>query len=283
MSWTQDGGNDAEKISERDREWMPHAVALTYLLHPFSILSCAGMSTIVLDHLLVSLAILTALRGLPVQANILLAVASHISPYFALSVPAVAIMLNKSRAGTSLVVSACLFTASISIIIAASGLALGSFDFITNVYVFVATVPDMLPNVGLFWYFFMEIFDHFQSFFLFIFQFHMAVYPIPLSMRLSHRPTFLALCLLAISAVFKSYPSIGDTCLCFALAPLFHRQVAGASSIYYLAQVLLFVSGEQHPRTPVDDTLFCCTIIDSVTQSEIRRLAIPMLNRYLAI
>jgi hypothetical protein len=33
-------------------------------------------------------------------------------------------------------------------------------------------VPDLTPNVGLFWYFFMEIFDHFKSFFLFIFQYH---------------------------------------------------------------------------------------------------------------
>ena len=47
---------------------------------------------------------------------------------------------------------------------------LRSWEWIKPVYLFTLTVPDLTPNVGLFWYFFIEIFDHFKSFFLFIFQ-----------------------------------------------------------------------------------------------------------------
>lgn len=31
------------------------------------------------------------------------------------------------------------------------------------------TVPDLTPNVGLWWYFFTEMFDHFRNFFLMVF------------------------------------------------------------------------------------------------------------------
>ena len=41
-------------------------------------------------------------------------------------------------------------------------------------------------------YFFIEIFDHFKSFFLFIFQYSILLYPLPLALRLRHRPAFLA-------------------------------------------------------------------------------------------
>lgn len=32
------------------------------------------------------------------------------------------------------------------------------------------TVPDLTPNVGMWWYFFTEMFDHFRAFFLGVFQ-----------------------------------------------------------------------------------------------------------------
>lgn len=31
-------------------------------------------------------------------------------------------------------------------------------------------LPDLTPNVGLWWYFFTEMFDHFRSFFLMVFS-----------------------------------------------------------------------------------------------------------------
>ena len=45
------------------------------------------------------------------------------------------------------------------------------------------TVPDLTPNIGLFWYFFTEAFEHFRVFFLCVFQINAFIYVLPLSVR----------------------------------------------------------------------------------------------------
>ena len=50
------------------------------------------------------------------------------------------------------------------------------------------SVPDHMPNLGLFWYFFMLVFDHFRQFFLWIFQINVFIYSVPLAIRLRFKP-----------------------------------------------------------------------------------------------
>lgn len=45
-------------------------------------------------------------------------------------------------------------------------------------------VQDLTPNIGLYWYFFIEMFDHFRNFFLLVFQAHLACYALPITMKL---------------------------------------------------------------------------------------------------
>lgn len=46
------------------------------------------------------------------------------------------------------------------------------------------SVPDLTPNIGLFWYFFAEMFEHFRFFFICVFQINIFLYTIPLSIKL---------------------------------------------------------------------------------------------------
>ena len=41
-------------------------------------------------------------------------------------------------------------------------------------------VPELTPNMGLFWYLFLEMFDHFREFFILVFQLNAFFYIIPL-------------------------------------------------------------------------------------------------------
>jgi GPI-anchor transamidase subunit U len=45
------------------------------------------------------------------------------------------------------------------------------------------TVPDLTPNVGLWWYFFTEMFDHFRSFFLMVFTAMVVIGTIPITIK----------------------------------------------------------------------------------------------------
>lgn len=81
-------------------------------------------------------------------------------------------------------------------------------------------LPDLSPNIGLWWYFFIEIFDHFRDFFLLAFNVHAASYSIPLTIKYRQDPLFAATALCGFTAVLKSYPTMGDTGLFLSLLAL---------------------------------------------------------------
>jgi len=53
------------------------------------------------------------------------------------------------------------------------------------------SVPDQTPNLGLFWYFFTETFEHFRVFFLCVFQMNAFVYVIPLTIRFRYTSNYM--------------------------------------------------------------------------------------------
>lgn len=44
-------------------------------------------------------------------------------------------------------------------------------------------LTDLTPNVGVFWYFFIELFDQFRSFFMLVFQFHAFIFTLPVCIK----------------------------------------------------------------------------------------------------
>jgi hypothetical protein len=62
---------------------------------------------------------------------------------------------------------------------------------------------DLAPNLGLWWYFFAEIFDHFRSFFLFVFNIQPLLLLLPISLRLARRPVVLTIIATFLITLFK--------------------------------------------------------------------------------
>ena len=91
-------------------------------------------------------------------------------------------------------------------------------------------LPDLTPNVGLWWYFFIEMFDSFRSFFLVVFQLHLLIYVLPLILRLHRNPLAIITTLTGIISIFKSYPSVSDLALYLGLLSL-HTPIFSRSSL----------------------------------------------------
>lgn len=98
-----------------------------------------------------------------------------------------------------------------------------SWEFIPATYGVHILFPDLTPNVGLWWYFFIEIFDSFRDFFLGVFWLHLAGYVGGLTVRLRRQPLFIITSSIGIFAIFKPYTSIADISLYFALLPLYRH------------------------------------------------------------
>jgi GPI-anchor transamidase subunit U len=62
----------------------------------------------------------------------------------------------------------------------------GSWEFLSSTYGVQLLLPDLTPNVGLWWYFFIEMFDSFREFFLGVFWLHLAGYVGGLTCRLRY-------------------------------------------------------------------------------------------------
>ena len=99
----------------------------------------------------------------------------------------------------------------------------GSWDFIPATYGFHLLVPHLTPNMGLWWYFLIEIFDPFRNFFLGVFWVHVIGYVGGMTIRIRRQPLFVLTSLLGIFAIFKPYPSISDVSLFLAFLSLYQH------------------------------------------------------------
>lgn len=106
-----------------------------------------------------------------------------------------------------------------------TGLGSAGGCWASSVWGFLLSVGDYTPNIGLFWYFFTELFDAFRPFFRFVFLSHAALMALPLAVRFPRRPLFLTWAQLLISCTFKPYPSVGDLVPWMTLLPLLQQQL----------------------------------------------------------
>ena len=117
-----------------------------------------------------------------------------------------------------------------------------SWEFLASTYGVQLTLTDLTPNVGLWWYFFGEMFDPFRSFFLAVFWLHLASYVAGLTIRIRRQPLAVLALLLGIFATFKPYPAIGDTALFLAVVPLYRHVFPLMLYPYLITAVVLYAT-----------------------------------------
>ncbi|RKP11212.1 GPI transamidase subunit PIG-U [Thamnocephalis sphaerospora] len=229
---------------------VPALAAALYLFNPYLVLSCLARSTLSFSHLFVLSSVALAMQGHAIASMGALAGATYLSFYPVTLLPAVLLLVHTTRSST---VSTLLrsrraqwhtgvFFVWLALLLIASRAFLGSWDFVEATYGVILTVPDLTPNVGLFWYYFMEMFDHFRSLFLVVFQMNALLYALPVTYRFQRFPLFSVFVLCGIMSAFKSYPSWGDTVLHLAFLPLFTELFQYLRYSYVIALVYAFSS-----------------------------------------
>jgi phosphatidylinositol glycan class U len=215
--------------------WSFEEIQLTgrrFLFNPFTVATCIARSTSALSNLFILAAIAKACQGASITFVFSLSVASYLSMHPVLLFPPLLLVCYDVRASKSKsTASPFAFTLAHTVgLLAASGVLLylsalltGSWEFLTSTYGVRLLLPDLTPNVGLWWYFFIEMFDSFRQFFLGVFWLHVASYMPGLTIRLHKQPLFVATTLTGIFAIFTPYPSIADAALYLSLLPLFRH------------------------------------------------------------
>uniref|UniRef100_A0AC11BN42 Phosphatidylinositol glycan anchor biosynthesis class U n=1 Tax=Ovis aries TaxID=9940 RepID=A0AC11BN42_SHEEP len=235
-----------------EMRYIPLKVAMFYLLNPYTILSCVAKSTCAINNTLIAFFILATMKGSAFLSAIFLALATYQSLYpLTLFVPGLLYLLQrqyipvKVKSKAFWIFSweyAMMYIGSLVVVVCLSFFLLSSWDFIPAVYGFILSVPDLTPNIGLFWYFFAEMFEHFSLFFVCVFQINVFFYTIPLAIKLKEHPIFFMFIQIAIIAIFKSYPTVGDVALYMAFFPVWNHLYRFLRNIFVLACIIIICS-----------------------------------------
>lgn len=201
-------------------------VAAIYLFNPFTLLSTLAKSTVVFSNATVAVAVVAAATHKPVQAMTVLALAAVLSGYPLYLMPALATLVLQCTSSTSPPSKAyirlgAVFFLACGLFVLLSYQMTGNWNFLNSVYGTILFFSDLTPNIGLWWYFFTEMFEFFRSFFMGVFQIYVAAFALPVTIRFTNNPIFALATMVGISTLLKSYPEVGDIGFYFTLLALF--------------------------------------------------------------
>jgi phosphatidylinositol glycan class U len=224
-------------------------LTVSFLFNPFTLAANLGRSTSLFSTCAILHAIADAVSGAPFSAMVALAFAGYLSLSPILLLPPLVLLAydrrpQNSRTPKSILAFAAACTSAVAVVLAVlfflSYLVTGSWEFLPSTYGVQLTLSDLAPNVGLWWYFFVEMFDSFRSFFLAVFWLHLSSYVAGLTIRIRRQPLVVLTLLLGIFAIFKPYPSIADTSLFLALVPLYRHVFPLMRYTFLSASVILY-------------------------------------------
>ncbi|KAF2007265.1 CDC91 cell division cycle 91-like protein [Amniculicola lignicola CBS 123094] len=239
------------KSSRKDLRWSSAAIAATFLFSPFTITTCIARSTSALTNLFILTAMAKASQGASFTFIFAMAMASYLAMHPILLFPPLVLLCYDARTIKSKTAPNPLaftathvlgFAAACGGLLGLSALLTGSWEFLAATYGVRLLLPDLTPNVGLWWYFFTEMFDSFREFFLGVFWLHVASYMPGLTIRLRTQPLFVATTLTGIFAVFTPYPSAADASLYLSLVPLFRHLFPLMRYTFLASATILYAS-----------------------------------------
>ncbi|XP_055591959.1 phosphatidylinositol glycan anchor biosynthesis class U protein [Uranotaenia lowii] len=230
------------QISAQDLQNIPYYVALAYAFNPYTILNCVGQTTTVLSNFLLASFMLGMAFRWRTLSCLALALETQINIYpCVLIIPAALYIAQRDKSKLSSIVGTCAIFVTMFLGLNYGSFALmGDWSFVDATYGFIFNCRDLQPNIGLFWYFFTEMFDHFRTLFLYTFQINaLLLYLFPLTFKLHKEPVMLLTMLLALGVVFRPYPCVGDVSMYLALLPLWksiskfmgHNFIVGATML----------------------------------------------------
>jgi len=197
-------------------------IACFYMFNPFTLLTTFAKSTYLINNLvLVSMFSALLQEQFPVVMT-LLSLSSYLTyqSWFLLIPICYHIYVNKSF--LQMFKNFLVFVFFSAILLASSYLlANHSFKFMDLCYLTIIKFKKITPNLGLWWYFFTEIFEFFNDFYLSLFNLYSFIYVLPISMRFiipnnNLNSLFAIWIIIGIINLTKAYPVLTDYSLFYS-------------------------------------------------------------------
>lgn len=218
-------------------EWMP---GIIYALNPLVLLSCLSQSSIIWTNFLLAKIIHSIIvKKDLVTTAMAFTFLSYLDCYNVTLLFPILTMLNLNT------YKIFTFLSMVGITMIALMLVSNPFDnWYQSVYVDRIMMNKVFPNLGLWWYFFIEMFQEFIPFFKSVFNLFCIGITLPITIRFYKQPLYSFIICWGWIILTKPYPSIGESGLLISLLPIF-KPILGYlkypmfTSLLYLHAVIL--------------------------------------------
>lgn len=223
------------KFAQRQKlKVSPWIVGATFAFNPIAVLANQAKSSMVFTNAALISALYHASAGHVSLSAACVAVASYLNytPVFLI------FPLGKAAVKTgNLFRFISMVTLSISVLIGVSYQITGDWKFLCSTYGTVITFGKIAPNMGLWWYFFTEMFEFFIPFYTEVFTLYNVAFVIPLTIKLDG--IFAFIMTLGWLNFSKPYPELTDLPLYLSL--LFLLESYFSYLEYVVVYMLLFL------------------------------------------
>lgn len=236
---------------------MPQICCLMYYCNPIAILatSCThspSFQGVIYMFLLIaireSMAISTVgTKRRALRSTAFLAFASYFEPYNVVYLLPIAIWIGRSSDGTQwnrglVGVTIGLFCFCFGLLQVVSVILVEDYtSVLAKTYGYVHGFFVMNPNMGLSWYFFIQMFDRFRRYFVAMFNLLQFIFVAPLAIRLHKYPIVLTTAFFLLGTLFKPVQTLHDAALGLALVAMAPRTVSrmGNASLVSLFAIIV--------------------------------------------
>ncbi|KAM7541033.1 hypothetical protein Aperf_G00000046146 [Anoplocephala perfoliata] len=187
-----------------------------FALNPFSVFAFGSHSIGIVPIVLTVCIFISIAKEYTCVASILCALGCYINIYSGYLMLAVLAQCRKYK--WRLLLAACLFVSTIAGLLLATYTVEQSWEFMRYCYLSNIYALNTTPNLGLFWYMYVEMFAHFNVFFVWTMQLLICALCLGLLFRFYEDPLFLALTLSMTTGILKPYNSIAEFGCTLALA-----------------------------------------------------------------
>ncbi|SMN19828.1 similar to Saccharomyces cerevisiae YLR459W GAB1 GPI transamidase subunit, involved in attachment of glycosylphosphatidylinositol (GPI) anchors to proteins [Maudiozyma saulgeensis] len=223
--------------------WLP---ALVYAINPLSLMSCLSKSSVIFTNWCIINAVVQAINGnIPITA-MFISLSGYLSLYPILLIFPLINLINLNSSNPQKVnntirlilytIYYCGFLIFISYKINGN-----NWNFLRANYMVLLNFEIVTPNLGIWWYFFIEMFTEFIPFFKGTFGLFLLSFVIPLAIRFCAQPFCASITILGWLILTKPYPVLGDYGFWFSFLAYF-VPIAGYMR-YKVFSMLLFIHG----------------------------------------
>ncbi|CAI2312913.1 unnamed protein product [Caenorhabditis sp. 36 PRJEB53466] len=190
-----------------------------YAFNPITIISTGILSLTVIQNFALAAVFLFFVTDRPVLCALIIGAWSSFTIYPFVLLSCLAFRSNGSAVKLCLLAIISLFTAALFFGINAV-LNGNNLDFVNSAYLSILNFSSIQPNVGLYWYFFVQIFEHFRSFYTLSFVSLFFFMPIPITFLIRRDAVLHFTIVGLLVSVFFPYPTLNQVSVLLAILPL---------------------------------------------------------------